>query len=76
MRVSSMRKSTPHAAPPAGNDDRRKSTRRVRVADRREEDIVRSLDGDRRQEDRRGLALSMIDALHDILEYERHQRAS
>jgi hypothetical protein len=47
-----------------------------RVSDRRQKqerrtDDVRAVSGDRRLVEQRGLAESMIDALHDILKWER-----
>ena len=54
---------------PAVEPERRGSHRRIKVADRRA-DVTRAFDTDRRQIDRRGLALSMVDALADILRSE------
>jgi hypothetical protein len=49
--------------------DRRKTERRGR--EERRADAVRSGTGDRRVVDQRGVATSMVDALEDILKWER-----
>ncbi|MBX3186379.1 MAG: hypothetical protein KF819_05155 [Labilithrix sp.] len=56
-------------APNKQDADRRTTERRGR--DDRREDTVRSASGDRRVVDQRGVATSMVDALEDILKWER-----
>lgn len=50
--------------------DRREAERRGPTADRRSE-TVRAVAGDRRVVDSRGLGAAMVDALEDILQWER-----
>ena len=50
--------------------ERRKAERRTAPADRRS-DAVRAAAGDRRVVDSRGLGAAMVDALEDILQWER-----
>lgn len=52
-----------------GEHDRRKAERRA-DSDRRAE-VTRSVAGDRREVDQRGVAAAMVDALEDILKWER-----
>jgi hypothetical protein len=52
-----------------GEHDRRKAERRG-AADRRSE-VTRSVAGDRREMEQRGVAEAMVDALEDILRWER-----
>lgn len=53
-----------------GTKDRRKSERRMPVAERRS-DAVRAVAGERRAADQRGEAKAMVDALEDILRWEK-----
>jgi|GEM_PF-1926550 len=53
-----------------GAADRRTAERRGPAADRRE-DVARALVGDRREGDQRAVAEAMVDALDDILKWER-----
>ncbi len=51
-------------------EERRKAERRKKPTDRRA-DPARAIAGDRRIADHRGLGASMVDALEDILRWER-----
>lgn len=50
--------------------DRRKSERRIATTDRRSEPM-RAVAGDRRVVENRGVGAAMVDALEDILQWER-----
>lgn len=50
--------------------DRRTTERRGLAAERRS-DAVRGATGDRREQEQRGMATAMVDALEDILKWER-----
>ena len=50
--------------------DRRKAERREKPAEQRN-DVARAVAGDRRLVDGRGLGAAMVDALEDILRWER-----
>jgi hypothetical protein len=52
-----------------GEHDRRKTERRS-TKDRRSE-VMRSVAGDRREMEQRGVGAAMVDALEDILKWER-----
>jgi hypothetical protein len=56
-------------SPTNKGDDRRKAERRAH-SDRRS-DVARSVAGERRTVDKRGVAEAMVDALEDILQWER-----
>ena len=56
-------------------DERRKAERRAEPTDRRSE-VMRSAAGDRRVVEKRGIATSMVDALEDILRWERASERS
>ncbi len=56
------------------SDERRKAERRT-VKDRRSE-VTRSVTGDRRTVEKRGIATAMVDALEDILSWERASERS
>ena len=58
-----------------GATERRTSERRTATAERREE-IVRAVEGDRRLADQRGEATAMVDALEDILRWEKTSERS
>ena len=51
-------------------DDRRQEERRVPPSERRD-DIVRAVSGERRVVEKRGVAMALVDALDDILMWER-----
>jgi len=51
-------------------DDRRKTERRGQKTERRS-DVVRGVAGERREVEQRGVATAMVDALEDILKWER-----
>jgi hypothetical protein len=53
-----------------GESERRKAERRATTKDRRSE-VTRSVAGDRREVEQRGVAVAMVDALEDILKWER-----
>jgi len=61
-------------SPTSKGDDRRKAERRD-AKDRRSE-VTRSVAGDRRVVEKRGLGASMVDALEDILQWERASERS
>ena len=50
--------------------DRRKSDRRIAVGERRQ-DAIRAVSGERRAAEDRGVGAAMVDALEDILQWER-----
>ena len=52
-------------------EERRKADRRAEPPMERRADVARALSGDRREADNRGLGAAMVDALEDILKYER-----
>jgi len=54
----------------AKEDDRRKADRRTPPPERRS-DAVRAAEGDRRVTENRGVAKAMVDALEDILKWEK-----
>ena len=56
-------------------DDRRQEERRVPPSERRD-DIVRAVSGDRRVVEKRGVGKAMVDALDDILKWERASERS
>jgi hypothetical protein len=56
------------------SDERRKAERRT-TEDRRSE-VTRAVAGDRRVVEKRGIASSMVDALEDILHWERSSERS
>jgi len=58
-----------------GATERRTSERRMATAERREE-ITRAVEGDRRLADQRGEAVAMVDALEDILRWEKTSERS
>ena len=58
-----------------GATERRQSDRRTPPAERRTE-VKRSLDGDRRLVENRGEAKAMVDALEDILRWEKTSERS
>lgn len=58
------------STPSTNKQQPRTSVRRVAVAERRT-DVERAITGDRREVERRGVARSMVDALSDILQWER-----
>jgi hypothetical protein len=53
-----------------GETDRRTAERRTVRAERRSE-VTRAVAGERREVDQRGVATAMVDALEDILKWER-----
>jgi len=56
------------------NTERRKSQRRLQVE--RRTTFERAFSGERRDTDRRGFALAMVDALSDILRWEQRRSAA
>jgi hypothetical protein len=56
-------------------EDRRKAERREPPAERRA-DTARAVTGDRRVVEKRGIGEAMVDALEDILEWERQSERS
>jgi hypothetical protein len=51
--------------------ERREADRRVEPPIERRADVARSIAGDRREVENRGIGAAMVDALEDILKYER-----
>jgi len=58
-----------------GATERRKADRRDAPAERRA-DVVRAIDGERRVVENRGEAFAMVDALEDILRWEKTSERS
>ncbi len=57
-------------------DDRRKTERRTIPEAERRSEPNRAVEGERRTQDQRGLGVAMVDALGDILKWERASERS
>lgn len=58
-----------------GSSERRKADRRTTTSERRH-DVARAVEGDRRIVENRGEAAAMVDALEDILRWEKTSERS
>jgi hypothetical protein len=56
--------------------ERRKAERRTTKPEERRVDVQRAVQGDRRVVEKRGVAAAMVDALEDILKWERASERS
>jgi hypothetical protein len=63
-------------SPTSRGDDRRKAERRAPGANERRSDVARAAVGDRRVVEKRGIGAAMVDALEDILRWERASERS
>ncbi len=58
-------------SPTSKGDERRKAERRARGTTERRSEVARAVVGDRRVVEKRGIGAAMVDALEDILQWER-----